>query len=188
MESKRQIRIGTAGWSYKDWDGIFYPPELRSRKLHPLEYLPRFFDVVEINTSFYGHIKPELARLWSRKVAAVNPNFVFTAKLHRSFTHSPLAVMEPTSAATIKPSDEDEAQAREGLDALATEGKLGALLIQFPVSYKTPASTASTWTYCYGNSSNFPARSKYVTPAGIIRKRWLTSRARVLPSAISISR
>ncbi len=86
MESKRQIRIGTAGWSYKDWDGIFYPPELRSRKLHPLEYLPRFFDVVEINTSFYGHIKPELARLWSRKVAAVNPNFVFTAKLHRSFT------------------------------------------------------------------------------------------------------
>ena len=136
MESKRQIRIGTAGWSYKDWDGIFYPPELRSRKLHPLEYLPRFFDVVEINTSFYGHIKPELARLWSRKVAAVNPNFVFTAKLHRSFTHSPLAVMEPTSAATIKPSDEDEAQAREGLDALATEGKLGALLIQFPVSYK----------------------------------------------------
>ena len=136
MESKRQIRIGTAGWSYKDWDGIFYPPELRSRKLHPLEYLPRFFDVVEINTSFYGHIKPELARLWSRKVAAVNPNFVFTAKLHRSFTHSPLAVMEPTSAATIKPSDEDEAQAREGLDALATQGKLGALLIQFPVSYK----------------------------------------------------
>src|SRR5437667_5811340 len=136
MESKRQIRIGTAGWSYKDWDGIFYPPELRSRKLHPLEYLPRFFDVVEINTSFYGHIKPELSRLWSRKVAAVNPNFVFTANLHRSFTHSPLAVMEPTSAATIKPSDEDEAQAREGLDAMATEGKLGALLIQFPVSYK----------------------------------------------------
>ncbi|PYX94306.1 MAG: hypothetical protein DMG71_12905, partial [Acidobacteria bacterium] len=49
---------------------------------------------------------------------------------------SPLAVMEPTSAATIKPTDEDEEQAREGLDALAGEGKLGALLIQFPVSFK----------------------------------------------------
>jgi uncharacterized protein YecE (DUF72 family) len=136
MGSTSQIRIGTAGWSYKDWDGVFYPPEVRRGKLHALEYLAHFFDVVEINTSFYGHIKPELARLWVRKVNAVNPEFVFTAKLHRSFTHSPLAVMEPTSAASIKPTDEDEALAREGLDALAGEGKLGALLIQFPVSFK----------------------------------------------------
>ncbi len=44
--------------------------------------------------------------------------------------------MEPTSAATIRPSDEDEARTREGLDALASEGRLGALLIQFPVSFK----------------------------------------------------
>ena len=136
MEAVSHVRIGTAGWSYKDWEGVFYPPEVQRRKLHPLEYLAHFFDVVEINTSFYGHIKPELAKLWVRKVAPVNPNFVFTAKLHRSFTHSPLAVMEPTSAASIKPTDEDEAKAREGLDALASEGKLGALLIQFPVSFK----------------------------------------------------
>jgi len=136
MDAERQIRIGTAGWSYKDWEGIFYPPGMSRRKQHPLEYLAQCFDVVEINTSFYGHIKPELAKLWTRKVAAVNPQFVFTAKLHRSFTHSPIAVMEPTSAATIKPNDEDERLAREGLDALAGYGKLGALLIQFPVSFK----------------------------------------------------
>jgi uncharacterized protein YecE (DUF72 family) len=135
MESAPHIRIGTAGWSYKDWNGVFYPPEVQRKKLHPLEYLAHFFDVVEINTSFYGHIRPELAKLWVRKVAW-NPNFVFTAKLHQSFTHSPLAVMEPTSAASIRPTDEDEAAAREGLDALAGEGKLGALLIQFPVSFK----------------------------------------------------
>ncbi len=131
-----QVRIGTAGWSYKDWDGIFYPSGMRRRKLHPLEYLARFFDTTEINTSFYGPLKPELAKLWCRKVAAVNPGFLFTAKLYRAFTHSPLAVMEPTSAATIRPTDEDEARTREGLDALAAEGRLGALLIQFPVSFK----------------------------------------------------
>ncbi|MFY9906048.1 MAG: DUF72 domain-containing protein, partial [Terriglobales bacterium] len=100
------------------------------------EFLARFFNAIEINTSFYGHIRPELGRLWSRKAAAVNPDFLFTAKLHRSFTHSPLAVMEPTSAASIRPNDEDERLAREGLDSLAAEGKLGALLIQFPVSFK----------------------------------------------------
>ena len=135
MDAAPRIRIGTAGWSYKDWDGILYPPEVMRKKIHPVEFLARYFDVIEINTSFYGHIRPELGRLWCRK-AAVNPNFVFTAKLHRSFTHSPLAVMEPTSAASIRPNDEDEKLAREGLDSLASEGKLGALLIQFPVSFK----------------------------------------------------
>src|SRR5581483_2980140 len=121
------IRIGTAGWSYKDWECIFYPPGMQRRKVHPLEYFARFFDTTEINTSFYGPLKPELAKLWTRKVAAVNPNFLFTAKLYRAFTHSPMAVMEPTSAATIRPTDEDEIQTREGLDVLANDGKLGAL-------------------------------------------------------------
>jgi uncharacterized protein YecE (DUF72 family) len=135
-----EIRIGTAGWSYKDWDGVFYPPGMSSgtsrRKQHPLEYLARFFDTTEINTSFYGPLRPEWAKIWCRKVAAVNKNFMFTAKLYRAFTHSPIAVMEPTSAATIRPTDEDEARTREGLDAIASEGRLGALLIQFPVSFK----------------------------------------------------
>src|ERR1035438_597364 len=87
------IRIGTAGWSYKDWDGIFYPSGMSSgtsrRKQHPLEYLAHFFDTTEINTSFYGPLKPEWAKLWCRRVGAVNKNFVFTAKLYQAFTHSP---------------------------------------------------------------------------------------------------
>ena len=130
------VRIGTAGWSYKDWDGIFYPSGMQRRKQHPLEYLARFFDTTEINTSFYGPLRPELAKLWCRKVEAVNKNFLFTAKLYRAFTHSPMSLMEPTSAASIRPTDDDETRTREGLDAIANEGRLGALLIQFPVSFK----------------------------------------------------
>ena len=131
-----RIRFGTAGWSYKDWEGIFYPSGMQHRRMHPLEYLARFFDTTEINTSFYGPIKAQLAKLWCRRVASVNADFLFTAKLYRAFTHSPNAMMEPTSAASIRPTDEDEARTREGLDVLATEGRLGALLIQFPVSFK----------------------------------------------------
>jgi len=130
------VRIGTAGWSYKDWDGIFYPSGMQRRKQHPLEYLARFFDTTEINTSFYGPLRPELAKLWCRKVEAVNKNFLFTAKLYRAFTHSPMSLTEPTSAASIRPTDEDEIRTREGLDAIANEGRLGALLIQFPISFK----------------------------------------------------
>jgi uncharacterized protein YecE (DUF72 family) len=136
MEQASPILVGTAGWSYKDWEGVFYPAGMQRRKRHPLELVARCFDAVEINTSFYGHIKPELAKLWARIANDINPNFIFTAKLHRSFTHSPLAVMEPTSAASIRPNDEDERLAREGLEALAATGKFGALLIQFPVSFK----------------------------------------------------
>jgi uncharacterized protein YecE (DUF72 family) len=139
MDKPSKILVGTAGWSYKDWNGIFYPPGMQHRKQHALEYLAQCFDMVEINSSFYGHIKPELAKLWSRKVEAVNPKFMFTAKLHRSFTHSPLSEIEPTSAVSIKPNDEDERLAREGLDELASTGKLGALLIQFPISFKNTA-------------------------------------------------
>ena len=129
MEPASRIRIGTAGWSYKDWDGILYPPEVTRKKVHPVEFLARFFDVIEINTSFYGHIRPELGRLWSRKAAAVNPNFLFTAKIQQ------LTATEGGTA-SIRPNDQDERLAREGLDSLASEGKLGALLIQFPVSFK----------------------------------------------------
>ena len=136
QSSSPRIRIGTAGWSYKDWEGVFYPPGMRHRKVHPLEYLAQFFDTTEINTSFYGPLKAEVVKLWCRRVASVNPHFLFTAKLYRAFTHSPQSVTEPTSAASIRPTDEDEMRTREGLDALAEEGKLGALLIQFPVSFK----------------------------------------------------
>ncbi|HET8668291.1 MAG TPA: DUF72 domain-containing protein [Terriglobales bacterium] len=131
----RLIRIGTAGWSYKDWDGIVYPPQLKKEK-HPVEYLAQYFDLIEINTSFYGHIRPEWGKLWCRKAAAVNPEFIFTAKLNKAFTHSPIAVLESTSASTIRPGGEDERLAKQGLDSIAGEGMLGALLMQFPISFK----------------------------------------------------
>ena len=156
METGSQIRIGTAGWSYKDWEGVFYPAEMQRRRQHPLEFLARCFDVVEVNTSFYGHIRPELAKLWARRADAVNPDFMFTAKLHRSFTHSPIMMAGPTSAATIKPNDQDERLAREGLNALASTGKLGALLIQFPVSYKNTPLNREYIEALLGQFAEFP--------------------------------
>jgi uncharacterized protein YecE (DUF72 family) len=129
------ILVGTAGWSYKDWEGVVYPPGLK-RTQHPVEYLAQFIDCIEINSSFYGPMRPEIAKLWCRKAAAVNPTFQFTAKLYKAFTHSPIAVVQPTTAETIHATETDERETRLGLDVLAGEGKLGALLAQFPVSFK----------------------------------------------------
>ena len=81
------IFVGTAGFSYKDWEGVVYPADLKKRRIHPLEYLAQFFDCCEINTSFYGHIRPNVGKSWCDKTAAVNPNFQFTAKLFRPAEH-----------------------------------------------------------------------------------------------------
>jgi uncharacterized protein YecE (DUF72 family) len=134
------ILIGTAGFSYKDWEGVVYPSDLKKRKLHPLEYLAQFFDCCEINTSFYGHIRPHVGKSWCEKTAAVNPEFQFTAKLFQGFTHAPRGTAPP-SPFHLTVSVSDEKLAREGLDSIATEGKLGAVLVQFPVSFKNADDT-----------------------------------------------
>ncbi len=130
-----RIYIGTAGWSYKDWEGIVYPAQLKKTQ-HPVEYLAQYFDLIEINTSFYGHIRPEWGKLWCRKATAVNPEFLFTAKLNRAFTHAVAALVQGTNSLTISANPEDELLAKAGLDSIADECRLGALLIQFPVSFK----------------------------------------------------
>lgn len=118
-----KIRIGPAGWSYKDWEGIVYPQK-PGAKFDPLEYLARFFNTIEINSSFYRPFTAATAKSWANRVGEA-ADFMFTAKLHRVFTHE-----------RGKATAEDEKQVREGIDALVSQGKLGALLLQFPWSFK----------------------------------------------------
>jgi uncharacterized protein YecE (DUF72 family) len=121
--AKPLIRVGPAGWSYKDWEGIVYP-EKPGKKFDPLEYLSRFFDTIEVNSSFYRPPTATTTRSWVTRVAA-NKQFTFTAKLHRVFTHE-----------RGKATKEDEKAFREGMDVLAKAKKLGSVLLQFPWSFK----------------------------------------------------
>jgi uncharacterized protein YecE (DUF72 family) len=125
----KEIRVGPAGWSYEDWAGIVYPRP-RPAGFHEATYLAEFFDTIEINVSFYRPLVPPMARRWLERVAA-NPRFLFTAKLWQRFTHE----REYTA--------DDVRQARAGLDVLLDAGKFGALLAQFPFSFKnTPEERA----------------------------------------------
>lgn len=123
MKAKRKIRVGPAGWSYKDWEGVVYPQKPGS-KFDPLAYLAKFFDTIEINSSFYRPFTASTAKSWANRVSEA-ADFIFAAKLHRVFTH------ERGKATGV-----DEKAVREGLDKLAAEEKLGAVLIQFPWSFK----------------------------------------------------
>jgi uncharacterized protein YecE (DUF72 family) len=118
------IRVGVAGWDYGDWRSVVYPAP-RPAGFDPLQYLARFIDLIEINSTFYRPARADVARHWVERVQHA-PNFRFTAKLWRRFTH------ERTSSWTLA----EVRETRRALDVLHTSGTLDAVLVQFPWSFK----------------------------------------------------
>jgi uncharacterized protein YecE (DUF72 family) len=125
----QDIRVGPAGWSYEDWNGIVYPAR-RPPGFHEAAYLADFFDTIEINTSFYYPLRPDHAAHWLHRVAH-NPRFLFTAKLWQKFTHE--------QGGTLA----DEQAVREGFRPLLEAEKLGAVLLQFPYSFHRTTETTA---------------------------------------------
>lgn len=118
------IRVGPAGWSYKDWAGMVYPAP-RPKGFDPLRYLAGYFDTIEINSTYYRPAARSAAETWIERVAE-NPAFLFTAKLWQRFTHERGEAFSPSDVAAV----------REAMDPLHDSGRLGAVLIQFPWSFK----------------------------------------------------
>jgi uncharacterized protein YecE (DUF72 family) len=119
-----RIRVGTAGWAYADWNGVVYPKPM-TRGIDRLTFIASYFDVVEVNSTFYAPAPLERVEGWLAHTASA-PDFRFTVKLWQRFTH------ERTSAWTPA----DERDVRIALEPLHAAGKLGAVLIQFPWSFK----------------------------------------------------
>src|SRR5471032_2147578 len=130
------LRIGTSGWNYPaghgTWNGIFYPPTRgRVKGFDDLSFYAEHFNTVEVNSTFYGQPRADVCRAWAERTPA---GFEFSVKLYRKFTHPKMVQQEPAS-----PFDIDDF--KRGIDPLASAGKLGALLAQFPPSFKSdPAS------------------------------------------------
>lgn len=78
-----KISVGTAGWDYKDWKGTFYPQRFDNRQ--NLEFYSNFFDVIEINSSFYNLPSYEMVNNWANRVPQ---NFRFIIKVWREITHN----------------------------------------------------------------------------------------------------
>ncbi len=82
MEILRNCHIGTSGWSYREWKGLFYPPDLPAKRF--LEFYAKQFNTVEVNSTFYRLPKAEYLLHWREMVP---PDFVFSIKASRFFTH-----------------------------------------------------------------------------------------------------
>jgi uncharacterized protein YecE (DUF72 family) len=154
------LRIGTSGWSYPSgkgtWNGLFYPATRSVRDgtkgFDELRFYSEHFDTVEVNSTFYGQPRADVARSWAERTP---PGFEFSIKLYQKFTHPKMfkeAALKsvhrqgleglPSKTedslldllAEVTQSDLDDFRA--GIEPLASAGKLGALLAQFPPSFK----------------------------------------------------
>jgi len=76
------LKVGTSGWVYKHWEGIFYPHELKNQD--KLWYFSKHFKTVEINYSFYHLPRPETYKRWYK---ITSKDFIFAVKVSRFITH-----------------------------------------------------------------------------------------------------
>jgi uncharacterized protein YecE (DUF72 family) len=132
MSGQARVYIGTSGWSYPNgegsWTGNFYP----TGKINELEYYSQFFNTVEINSSFYRPPNPGYVYNWVKRTPE---GFLFTVKLWQKFTHPKMHKEATGEEAVISPDDVDSF--KHSIEPLARYGKLGALLAQFPPSFRS---------------------------------------------------
>ena len=137
-----EIRIGTSGWSYPSrkgtWNGIFYPARRAAGgrgKFDELAFYSEHFDTVEVNSTFYRVPSPPTAKSWASRTP---PGFEFSLKLYQKFTH-PEMFQKATGHDPWSLGQKDVDEFRAAVDPLASAHKLGALLAQFPASFKNEA-------------------------------------------------
>lgn len=116
-----EVLVGTAGWNYEDWVGPFYP-ERPEKGFSRLEFYSKFFDCVEVNSTFYRHFGPKTIEKWLGEVEG-NANFEFIIKLYKNFTHG-----KRSPASGFR---DDKSAVEEYLAPLVESAKLGGLLVQF---------------------------------------------------------
>ena len=113
--SSAELNIGTSGWSYKHWHGIFYPEDLKSGKY--LEYYTTRFSCVELNSSFYHLPQKKTVSGWMIRTPS---SFIFCPKLSRYITHQ------------MKLLNVDEALQKFFEIFEEMKEKLGPMLVQLP--------------------------------------------------------
>ena len=118
-----KLFIGPAGWSYRDWIGPVYPP---SGRIDRLLFVARFFNCIELNSSFYRSPGNSLVSSWRDRLSTSH-GFRFTVKVWRRFTHDMAG-------------SRDEARTFIDLfEPLISDDRIGAFLLQFPWSFRNSA-------------------------------------------------
>lgn len=153
MTQTRKIYIGTSGWSYSHWKGVYYPPKMKPTDF--LSYYAKSFSITEINTSFYHLPKAQTVLNWMAKVPE---NFRFCPKLSRYITH-------------MKNLTEPEEPLQRFFDVFKPmRNVMGPVLVQLPPSLKFNYDTAE---YFFKILKNY---KYYEFVLEVRNNTWLTER------------
>lgn len=112
------ILLGTCGWSYPEWIGMFYP----NNRVAKLPFYAKVFDTVEVDSSFYRMPSKSMVAGWA---GATGPSFKFSLKVPKTITHDKRLVG----------AEEEFLQFLRVIEPLEKTGKLGCLLVQLPPSF-----------------------------------------------------
>ena len=113
------IYVGTSGFSYKEWKGVFYPDKLPAKDY--LSFYSQHFSTTEINNTFYRSPSEDTSAKWAEQVPE---NFRFTLKLNRKITHKK------------RLKDVEDAMEWFLKGAAPLGKKLGTLLVQLPPYFR----------------------------------------------------
>jgi uncharacterized protein YecE (DUF72 family) len=141
--SGKPLYIGPAGWSYEDSKGIIYPDH--GSKFDVLGYISQFYNTLEVNVSFYRFPTARMSESWVRRVADPK-HFLFTYKLNQRFTHQR---SDPYGAREVQ-------EFKEGIAPANQARMLGALLAQFPWSFRYSQESLETLQHIQEDFQEYP--------------------------------
>ncbi|MFN8942002.1 MAG: DUF72 domain-containing protein [Acidobacteriota bacterium] len=141
------IHCGPSGWAHPQWQGLFYPAS-RSKDFHQLAFAARFFNTVELTSSFFSPLRSEHSRLWSYQVRS-NPAFQFTARAWRKLTFE------------ASPAPQEISAFREGLRPLEEAGKLVAVLLQFTTAFRFMAENRTRFLHLRRELRSLPLVAEF---------------------------
>ncbi len=148
--------VGTSGWSYAHWQGVFYPEGLPAQRR--LDFYAGEFGCTELNASFYRSPKEATIRRWAQRVPE---HFFFCIKMHRRITHQFRLRMEREQLARV-------------MDPFFPwlADRLGPFLVQLPPNLAFDAGTAERF---FGLLREYPIRSRFALEAR--HPEWFTPEA-----------
>jgi uncharacterized protein YecE (DUF72 family) len=147
------IYLGTSGYSYDDWRGVYYPAEVARSEW--LTFYSSEFEAVELNYTYYRMPSADQLRGFAERTP---DGFRFAVKAHQDITHNRAGDPAPF------------AQFRAALVALQRTGKLGAVLLQFPSSFRVVDDNVDYLQLCFDRLPDLPLAVEFR------RGEWLTQR------------
>jgi uncharacterized protein YecE (DUF72 family) len=159
----KRFLIGTSGWMYRDWNGVFYPNTVTGTSQLPF-YAERF-PTVEVNSTFYHMPRATTTKHWQE----ITPDtFCFSIKMNRYLTHTKRLLIDDDSRTSLN----------DFIDAISQLGqKLGVVLVQLPPSLRCDPQRLSTFIMAFESA----AKKRHITVPLALEFRhasWFTDEVR----------